>query len=131
VSHRGHQDKASALLSFAVPAVSDSRKESTDESGRAIQAMPAERGHGLAGYRTVPTEPGFIRRAAGEWFAGEDRRGLVVNGGSAVWDWTAEAVEPLPDRPLPGFEALLLWLFYQEIGPAAMLHREPCLSGQA
>ncbi len=131
MSHQEHQDKAPARLNFAVLTVSDSRDESTDESGRTIMAMLAERGHGLVGYRIVPDEPELIRKAIGEWLAREDLQAVVVNGGTGVSprDRTVEAVEPLLDRRLPGFGEIFRWLSYQEIGPAAMLSR--ALAGTA
>ena len=131
MSHREHQDKAPARLNFAVLTVSDSRDESTDESGRTIMAMLAERDHGVVGYRIVPDEPERIRQAVGEWLARDELQAVIVNGGTGVSprDRTVEAMEPLLDKQLPGFGELFRWLSYQEIGPAAMLSR--ALAGTA
>ncbi|MBI2992082.1 MAG: molybdenum cofactor biosynthesis protein, partial [Deltaproteobacteria bacterium] len=52
-----HKEKGKKSLSCFVVTVSDTRDETTDQSGQLIKALLDEKSHRLAGYRIVKDEP--------------------------------------------------------------------------
>ncbi len=50
---------------------------------------------------------------------------VLTTGGTGLTpdDVTVDAIEPLFDRPVPGFGELFRWLSYDEVGPMAMASR--------
>lgn len=112
-------------LGFAVVTVSDSRRGADDTSG----ALAAERVE-AAGQRVVERlavgdEAGAIRQAVSMLLARPDVDVVVLTGGTGISprDVTPEAVEPLLDRPLPGFGEVFRQLSFADVGPAAILSR--------
>jgi molybdenum cofactor biosynthesis protein B len=104
---------------------SDSRDESTDESGRIILDLLGKAGHPVRLYRVCPDEPAAIAAALAEAEADREVRVVLVNGGTGIAprDRTYEAVAARIERPLPGFGELFRMLSYREIGAAAILSR--------
>ena len=119
-----HKERAPAYARVYVITCSDSRTEATDEGGRLIKSMLADRGHVLSGAAIVPDEPARIleelqrARAAGA-------QAVLITGGTGISkrDSTFEAISGAIARPLPGFGELFRQLSFQEIGSAAMLSR--------
>ena len=124
MSHHEHKQRAPAFARVYVITCSDSRTEATDEGGRLIKSMLADRGHVLSGAAIVPDEPARIleelqrARAAGA-------QAVLITGGTGISkrDSTFEAISGAIVRPLPGFGELFRQLSFQEIGSAAMLSR--------
>ena len=124
MSHHEHKQRAPAFARVYVITCSDSRTEATDEGGRLIKSMLADRGHVLSGAAIVPDEPARIleelqrARAAGA-------QAVLITGGTGISkrDSTFEAISGAIARPLPGFGELFRQLSFQEIGSAAMLSR--------
>jgi molybdenum cofactor biosynthesis protein B len=122
----GHRAlSAGAPPRYAILTVSDSRDEASDRSGAKLVELVEASGATVAGRRLVPDELGAIREAAREAIADPGVDVLLVTGGTgaAPRDVTPEAVEPLLEKPLPGFGELFRALSYEAIGPAAMLSR--------
>src|SRR2546422_10703334 len=57
---RQHKARAPASAKVYVITCSDSRTAATDEGGRIIKSMLADRGHAVAGSAIVPDEPSRI-----------------------------------------------------------------------
>src|SRR5438874_3090897 len=119
-----HKARAPAFAKVYVITCSDSRTAATDEGGRIIKSMLADRGHVIAGSAIVPDEPSRIAqelqraREAGAQVA-------LITGGTGITsrDSTFEAVSAAIARPLPGFGELFRMLSFEELGRAAMLSR--------
>ncbi len=119
-----HKAHAPAYARVYVITCSDSRTAASDEGGRIIKSMLADRGHVLSGSAIVPDEPARIlhelelARAAGA-------QAVLITGGTGISrrDSTFEAISSAIARPLPGFGELFRALSFQEIGSAAMLSR--------
>jgi molybdenum cofactor biosynthesis protein B len=119
-----HKARAPAYAKAYVITCSDSRTAASDEGGRLIKSLLADRGHVIAGSAIVPDEPSRIAaelhraRLAGAQVA-------LITGGTGITsrDATFEAATAAIARPLPGFGELFRMLSFQEIGSAAMLSR--------
>lgn len=120
-----HKAKAKKQLSCFVVTVSDTRDETTDESGQLIKALLAEERQQLAGYRVVKDEPGQIKSLLGDLLKRSDVDAIVLNGGTGISprDGTFEVVSGLLEKKLDGFGEIFRLLSYQEIGSAAIMSR--------
>ena len=80
-------------------------------------------GHRVEYYEIVRDDPAASARAMRRQSANLDA--IIVTGGTGIAprDSTAEAVEKMLDKELPGFGELFRMLSYQEIGSAAFLSR--------
>src|SRR5215510_3332456 len=95
-----HKAKGKRSINCFVVTVSDTRDETTDESGQVIKSMLADEKHPLAGYR-------------------------IVNGGTGISprDGTYEVIVGLLEKRLDGFGEIFRYLSYQDIGSAAIMSR--------
>ncbi len=112
-------------LGVAVLAVSDTRDLQSDTSGAWLAGRLQEAGHVLVERRVVRDEMQAIREAVQEWCDRDEVQVILVTGGTGITgrDVTPEALEPLFDKPVPGFGELFRWLSYREIGSAAIQSR--------
>jgi len=119
-----HKARAPRYARVYVVTCSDSRSDSTDESGRYMRARLTDLGHVHSGSAVIPDEQARIlaeldkARAAGAQV-------VLITGGTGISkrDRTFETVSAQIVRPLPGFGELFRSLSYAEIGSAAMLSR--------
>ena len=120
-----HQAKGKKSVGCWVVTVSDTRDESTDQSGQLIKSLLAEKGHQLCGYHIVRDEPTQIESLLQEALARRDVDAVLVNGGTGIAprDATYEVVSRLLDKKLDGFGEIFRFLSYQEIGSAAIMSR--------
>jgi molybdenum cofactor biosynthesis protein B len=120
-----HRRAAPAMVPTAVLTVSDTRTLETDTGGALAELLLRDAGHPVVWRRVVRDDPREIAAAVSAALEDDAIRALVVTGGTGVAprDLTPESVEPLLERPLPGFGELFRALSYQEIGSAAMLSR--------
>jgi molybdenum cofactor biosynthesis protein B len=103
--------------------VSDTRTETTDESGRIIRGLVEGAGHRVADQSIVADTVELIRGAVER---GVERADVVIlTGGTGIAprDVTIAAVRPMVEREIEGFGELFRMLSYQEIGAAAFLSR--------
>jgi len=115
-----HKARAPAFAKVYVITCSDSRTAATDEGGRIIKSMLADRGHVIA----VPDEPSRIAQELQRARETGAQVALITGGtGITSRDSTFEAVSAAIARPLPGFGELFRMLSFEEIGSAAMLSR--------
>jgi len=121
--HEG-QAKGMGPIPYAVIAVSDSRTEETDESGRLVVSLLDEAGHQQRGRVLIRNDVPAIQAEVRRWLEAGARLVVLAGGtGAGRRDLTVEAVRPLLDKELEGFGELFRALSFQEIGATAMLSR--------
>ena len=120
-----HKEKAKKDLGCFVVTVSDTRDETTDQSGQLVKALLGEKGHRLVGYRIVKDEPVRIESLLQDALARRDVDAIIVNGGTGISprDGTYEVVSRLLEKRLDGFGEIFRFLSFQDIGSAAMMSR--------
>lgn len=119
-----HRARGPASVPCFALTVSDTRTRADDTGGAVIREVLAAEGHTLVGSEIVKDDPGAIEaaiRAALERGA----RVVIATGGTGLTsrDVTAEVVERLIERPIPGFGELFRMLSFEQVGSAAMLSR--------
>ena len=92
-------------LRIAVLAISDTRNEETDSSGRLLAERLVAAGHELAGKTIVADDVEAIRGQVGTWVSDPGVDVILTTGGTgfAPRDVTPEAVKPLFRREMDGF----------------------------
>jgi len=120
-----HKKKAAKSLDIMVITVSDTRDETTDQSGQLIKEMLAEAGHQTVGYQIVKDEPNEIDSLLRQTLGRKDLQVIILNGGTGIAprDGTYEVVERLMQKRLDGFGEIFRYLSYQDIGSAAIMSR--------
>jgi molybdenum cofactor biosynthesis protein B len=120
-----HKEKGKKTVGCFVLTVSDTRDESTDQSGQLIKDLLAEHGHRLAGYRIVKDEPAQIEALLKQTLASSEVEAVIVNGGTGIAprDGTYEVIAGLLEKRLDGFGEIFRFLSYQDIGSAAIMSR--------
>ncbi len=120
-----HKERAKKSLGCFVVTVSDTRDETTDQSGQLIKSLLGGEGHRLAGYRIVKDEPVQMEALLREILGQRDVDAVIVNGGTGISprDGTYEVVNGLLEKRLDGFGELFRFLSYQDIGSAAIMSR--------
>lgn len=121
--HEG-ESRAVGPVPYAVIAVTDSRTQAEDESGKLAAALLDEAGHLRQGQAVIRNDPAAIQAEIRRWLH-EGARLVVLTGGTGagIRDVTVEAVRPVLDKELEGFGELFRALSFQEIGATAMLSR--------
>ena len=116
---------APRAIGVAIVTVSDTRRGADDTSGALAEKLLAGAGASVASRAWVKDDVPAIRRAVRAALARREVDLVVLTGGTglAPRDVTPEAVEPLLDRPLPGFGERFRALSAREVGSAAWLSR--------
>jgi len=127
-----HKEKGKKSVGCFVLTVSDTRDESTDQSGQLIKNLLAEHGHRMAGYRIVKDEPVEIESLLKQTLKNSEVEAVIVNGGSGIAprDGTYEVIDRFLDKRLYGFGEIFRFLSYQDIGSAAIMSRAVAGSAQ-
>ena len=112
-------------LRIAVLTVSDSRTLETDSSGQYLADALAAAGHVVAARAILPDHRWKIRATVAAWIADDAIDGVITTGGTGFTgrDSTPEAIEPLLDKPMPGFGELFRALSWDEIGTSTLQSR--------
>lgn len=112
-------------LRIAVLTVSDSRTLDTDTSGQFLAEALTGAGHVLAARAILPDHRWKIRAQVAAWIADEAIDGVICTGGTGFTgrDSTPEAIEPLLDKPMPGFGEMFRALSWDEIGTSTVQSR--------
>jgi molybdenum cofactor biosynthesis protein B len=120
-----HKAKGKRRISCFVVTVSDTRNETTDESGQLIKSLLVDEQHDLIGYRIVKDEPLEIRALLDEALADGRVEAVITNGGTGIAprDGTYEVIAGLLEKRLEGFGEIFRYLSYQDIGSAAIMSR--------
>jgi len=120
-----HKQRAPHSVRCFIVTVSDTRKDETDTSGRAIATLLEGAGHHVAGRIIVKDDAIEVRTAVERQLASGDVDVIISTGGTgiAVRDTTFEAIDSLLEKRLPGFGELFRMLSYEQIGSAAIMSR--------
>ncbi len=112
-------------LRIAVLTVSDSRTLDTDSSGQYLVDALAAAGHVVAARELLPDHRWKIRARVATWIADDAIDGVITTGGTGFTgrDSTPEAIEPLLDKPMPGFGEMFRALSWDEIGTSTLQSR--------
>lgn len=112
-------------LRLCVLTVSDTRTLADDRSGDYLAAALAEAGHRLHERAIAPDDRYRLRAIVSAWIADPAVDGILVSGGTGFTgrDSTPEALEPLLDKPMPGFGELFRAISFEEIGAASLQSR--------
>ena len=127
-----HKEKGKKSIGCFVLTVSDTRDESTDQSGQLIKNLLAEHGHRMAGYRIVKDEPVEIESLLKQTLKNSEVEAVIINGGTGIAprDGTYEVIDRFLDKRLDGFGEIFRFLSYQDIGSAAIMSRAVAGSAQ-
>jgi molybdenum cofactor biosynthesis protein B len=127
-----HKGRGKRSINCFVVTVSDTRDETTDQSGQLIKSLLAGEQHQLSGYRIVKDEPAQIEALLRQALADETVEAIIVNGGTGISprDGTYEVIAGLLDKRLDGFGEIFRYLSYQDIGSAALMSRAVAGSAQ-
>lgn len=112
-------------LKVAVLTVSDTRDEESDTSGKLLVERVARDGHVLAGRSMVKDNVLEIQHQLKAWIADPGIEVVVSTGGTGLSgrDVTPEAVRPLFDKVIEGFEVVWHMVSFQTVGLSTMQSR--------
>jgi molybdopterin adenylyltransferase len=112
-------------LRVAVMTVSDTRDEESDTSGKLLAERVARDGHFLAGRAMVRDDVGQIQTQMKAWIGDSAIDVIVSTGGTGLTgrDVTPEAVRPLFDKTIEGFETVWHMISFQSVGLSTMQSR--------
>ena len=122
--HDDHHAHDAEGVGIGVLTVSTSRTLADDPAGDIIAAACEDAGHEIVERRLVADEMDAIEDAVAA-LLDDGAEVVLTTGGTGLTpdDVTVDAIEPLFDRPVPGFGELFRWLSYEEVGPMAMASR--------
>jgi molybdenum cofactor biosynthesis protein B len=112
-------------LKIVVMTVSDTRDETSDTSGKLLAERVARDGHVLAGRALVRDDVGQIQAQLTAWIADPEVAVIITTGGTGLTgrDVTPEAVRPLFDKVIEGFETVWHMTSFQTVGLSTMQSR--------
>jgi len=112
-------------LRIAVLTVSDTRDEDSDTSGKLLADRVVRDGHVLAAHLMVKDDVSQIRTQVKAWIADPDVDVVVSTGGTGLTgrDVTPEAIQPLFDKTIDGFETVWHMTSFQSVGLSTMQSR--------
>jgi molybdenum cofactor biosynthesis protein B len=112
-------------IRFAVLTVSDTRTIETDTSGGLLCERIQSAGHILSDRQLIQDDAEQIRTLLKGWCANRDIDAILTTGGTGLTgrDQTADVVQSLYAKEIPGFGELFRFLSYQEIGTSAIQSR--------
>lgn len=112
-------------LRIAVLTVSDTRDEESDTSGKLLADRVTRDGHALAGRVIVKDDVTSIQKQILAWSVDPAVDVVVSTGGTGLTgrDVTPEAVRPLFDKAIEGFETVWHMTSFQTVGLSTMQSR--------
>jgi molybdenum cofactor biosynthesis protein B len=112
-------------LRIAVLTVSDTRDEESDTSGRLLADRVLRDGHLLAARALVKDDVAAIQAQMRQWIADPEVEVVVSTGGTGLTgrDVTPEAVRPLFDKTIEGFETVWHMTSFTSIGLSTLQSR--------
>lgn len=112
-------------LRVAVLTVSDTRNEESDTSGKLLADRVARDGHVLVGRAMVRDDVGGIQAQLKSWIGDPGVEVVISTGGTGLTgrDVTPEAVRPLFDKTIEGFEAVWHMTSFETVGLSTMQSR--------
>lgn len=118
-------DRPFKVVRIAVLTVSDTRTEEDDTSGALLADMIGKSGHDVVDQAIVPDERAAIRAQVSKWIADPEIDAVVSTGGTGLTgrDVTPEAVRPLFDKEIDGFNVVWHMVSYQSVGLSTLQSR--------
>ncbi len=112
-------------LRIAILTVSDTRDEESDTSGKLLADRVIRDGHVLAARAMVKDEVPEIQAQFKKWIADLDVEVIISTGGTGLTgrDVTPEAIRPLFDKAIEGFETVWHMTSFQTVGLSTMQSR--------
>ena len=112
-------------MKVGVMTVSDSRDAESDTSGKLLAERVARDGHVLVARAWVKDDIGEIQAQARAWVADGGIEVIVSTGGTGLTgrDVTPEALRPLFDKTIEGFETIWHMISFQSVGVSTMQSR--------
>ena len=112
-------------LRIAVLTVSDTRDEESDTSGKLLADRVTGSGHALAARAMVMDDVAQIQARMTQWIDDADVDVIISTGGTGLTgrDVTPEAVRPLFDKAIEGFETVWHMTSFQTVGLSTMQSR--------
>ncbi|MEO8300332.1 MAG: molybdenum cofactor biosynthesis protein B [Rhizomicrobium sp.] len=112
-------------LRVAVLTVSDTRDEESDTSGKFLADRVARDGHVLAARSMVRDSVPEIQAQVNKWIADPQVDVVISTGGTGLTgrDVTPEALQPLFDKTIDGFETVWHLTSFQTVGLSTMQSR--------
>jgi molybdenum cofactor biosynthesis protein B len=122
---RMSEDIAFRPLKVAVLTVSDTRDEESDTSGKLLADRVTRDGHILAGRAMVKDDVAEIQHQMKSWIADPGVEVVLSTGGTGLTgrDVTPEAIRPLFDKVIEGFEVIWHLTSFQTVGLSTMQSR--------
>ncbi len=110
---------------IAVLTISDTRDEESDTSGKLLADRIVRDGHVLAERSRCKDEVADIREALLAWIEHPEIDVIVTTGGTGLTgrDLTPEAVRPLFDKEIEGFQPVWHLVSYQSVGLSTLQSR--------
>jgi molybdenum cofactor biosynthesis protein B len=112
-------------LNIAVMTVSDTRDEENDTSGKLLAERVVRDGHALAARARVKDSVEDIQAQLQRWIADPNIDAVVSTGGTGLTgrDVTPEAMRPLFDKTIEGFETIWHLTSFQSVGLSTIQSR--------
>jgi molybdenum cofactor biosynthesis protein B len=112
-------------LNIAVMTVSDTRTEEDDTSGQLLAERIVRDGHRLAGRALVRDDIGEIQAQVKRWIDDASVDAVISTGGTGLTgrDVTPEAVRPLFDKTIEGFEVVWHMVSFESVGLSTLQSR--------
>lgn len=112
-------------LNIAVLTVSDTRTLETDTSGQLLADRIGEAGHSLIGRSLVRDDVEAVAAQVKSWIEDPEVDAIVSTGGTGLTgrDITYEAVTPLFEKRIEGFDTVWHMVSYQSVGLSTLLSR--------
>ena len=118
-------EKSFRGLRIAVLTVSDTRDETNDTSGQLLADRVTRDGHALAARGLVKDNVGEIQAQIKKWIADPQVDVVISTGGTGLTgrDVTPEAVRPLFDKEIEGFNVVWHLVSFQSVGTSTLQSR--------
>jgi molybdenum cofactor biosynthesis protein B len=125
MGYEDHKHLAPKSINCAVIIISDSRTETTDESGKLLTVGLSIAGHNVSDFTLLKNDAVAIRNKLADLLHSAETQVIITSGGTGVskMDITIETVMPLLEKKLDGFGELFRYLTHKEIGTGSILSR--------
>ncbi len=124
-STKAHKKESKKHINFAILTISTSKfkEEGHDISGNIISGCIEKEGHTVAKRDISDDEKHMLKEKINQYIKDKSIDIIVTTGGTglAKRDVTIEAVKPLFEKEISGFNLIFMHLSHNEIGPACML----------
>jgi molybdenum cofactor biosynthesis protein B len=113
------------VVRIAVLTISDTRDEESDTSGKVLADRVTRDGHDLAARAMVRDDVDEIRAQVNAWIADPTIDAVISTGGTGLTgrDITPEAMRPLFDKEIDGFNVVWHMVSYQSVGLSTLQSR--------